>query len=260
MSGYIDDIVLLVAERVRPLEPFVARAAAHPDTVATVRQSLTRWLEPLEADVVDVTAVQHAVGELVTNAVEHSESAGPAAVTVTASLTSDGVLVCTVADTGRWRTPTRSPRGRGHGLAMVRGLVDLLDLTSSPSGTSARLHHRLHRPARLLAGAVLATTPTGLDDVSFALEEHGDRVHLLGPLDLRSADELRVLLQRAAHRAPDELVVDLSGVTHLGSAGVQVLHDLLAGEQPVRLTTRIGSPAEHVLEVVRLPYAPAPPY
>jgi anti-anti-sigma factor len=260
MSGYVDDIVLLVAERVTPLAPFSAQATAHPDAVGTVRRSLARWLDPVEADIVDVTAVQHAVGELVTNVVEHSESSGPAAVTVTASLTSDGVLVCTVADTGRWRTPSKSPTGRGHGLAMVRGLVDRLDLTTTRDGTSAVLHHRLHRPARLLSGALLATAPTDLDDVSFALEERDGRVHLVGPLDLGSADELRVLLQRAAHHAPDELVVDLSDVTHLGSAGVQVLHDLLAGERSVRLTTRIGSPAEHVLDVVRLPYAPVPPY
>jgi anti-anti-sigma factor len=260
VAGYVDDIVLLAAERVGPPAGFVIQQHAHPDTVAAVRDALARWLEPLEADVVDVTAVQHAVGELVTNAVEHSGGLGPDAVTVSASLTPEGALVCTVADTGRWRAQDPAPLDRGHGLAMVRGLVDRLDLASTDGGTSAVLHHRLHRPAQLLSATLVTTTPSGADEdpAPFAVETDGDHVRVRGSLDLRSADELRILLQRAAHSAREGLVVDMSGVTHLGSAGVQVLHELL-DDTTVRLAVPAGTTVERVLEVVRLPYDRLPP-
>ncbi|WP_051551267.1 SpoIIE family protein phosphatase [Nocardioides sp. URHA0020] len=263
VTGYVDDIVLLVAERTAPPAPLMVRGEAHPDAVASVREALARWLAPLEADVVDVTAVQHAVGELVTNAVEHSGAEGPGAVSVSASLEHDGDLVCAVTDNGRWLVPGATSLGRGHGLAMVRGLVDRLELSSGDAGTTAVLHHRLHRTAHLLAAT---TVPAASDDAdataerrAFAVEVVGDRARVGGPLDLSSADELRILLRRAAGRASAGLVVDLSGVTHLGSAGVQVLQELLAADDRVALTASTGTPAQHVLDVARLPYEPAPP-
>src|SRR4051794_4001879 len=210
VTGYADDVVLLAVERIGATAPFLSRQHARPDAVASVRDALAHWLAPLDADVVDVTAVQHAVGELVTNAVEHSGGRGPDAVTVSASLAPDGVLVCSVADTGRWRVQDPPSSGRGHGLAMVRGLVDRLEVSSTDGGTSAVLHHRLHRPARVLSGTV-APAAAGVDEAPapFALETDGDHVGIGGPLDLRSADELRILLRRAAHGARDQLVVDL---------------------------------------------------
>lgn len=256
VTGYVDDVVVLAVERVSPPAPFAAAHPAHPDAVGAIRESLARWLEPWEAEVVDVTAVQHAVGELVTNAVEHSGALGPDAVSVRASLGADGVLVCTVADTGRWRAPLSAAGGErwsGHGLAMVRGLVDGLDLSTTVRGTSAVLRHQLHREARLLAGTLPADADVEAAPAPFALEDRGDRLLVSGPLDLTSADDLRILLHRAAHSTTGDLVVDLSGVTHLGSAGVQVLHDLLASAGTVRLSAPAGSPAQQVLEVVQLP-------
>ncbi|MGY1827579.1 hypothetical protein [Blastococcus sp. SYSU DS0541] len=55
------------------------------------------------------------------------------------------------------------------------------------------------------------------------------------------------------------LTVDLTEVTHLASAGVQVLHrmrDQLAAQQQqlLRLEASPGSPAHAVLDLVRLPH------
>jgi hypothetical protein len=50
------------------------------------------------------------------------------------------------------------------------------------------------------------------------------------------------------------LLLDLTGVTALASAGVQVLHERLDGSSGLRLLAPVGSPAQHVLDLVRLPY------
>jgi hypothetical protein len=50
-------------------------------------------------------------------------------------------------------------------------------------------------------------------------------------------------------------VLDLSAVTHLGSAGVRILHELITTEgADVTLLAPFGSVAQYVLELVRLPY------
>ena len=83
------------------------------------------------------------------------------------------------------------------------------------------------------------------------------RVH--GPVDALAADTLRAdLLQLANGRYPDASV-DLTGVTILASAGVQVLLEVLAtiGENhQVELTfhTPTGSAAHQVIELTGLPH------
>ena len=48
--------------------------------------------------------------------------------------------------------------------------------------------------------------------------------------------------------------VDLSRVTHLGSAGVQVLHELAGEGSGVQLRAPYGSVAQHVLSLAQLPF------
>jgi anti-anti-sigma regulatory factor len=56
------------------------------------------------------------------------------------------------------------------------------------------------------------------------------------------------------------MTVDLSGVTHLASAGVSVLHQLTGRhdeqKSPLTLRAAAGSPARAVLELVGLSTAP----
>jgi ABC-type transporter Mla MlaB component len=81
------------------------------------------------------------------------------------------------------------------------------------------------------------------------------RVRVDGPVDARTATGLRHELLRRSRGGTVPLEVDLTGVTHLASAGVSALHHVAErhAEQHAALILRAapGSPAEHV---VALPY------
>jgi hypothetical protein len=68
---------------------------------------------------------------------------------------------------------------------------------------------------------------------------------------LRSAlAALRRVVSGAARRGG--LVVDLTGVTHLAAAGVQLLHDLAAEEPGLRFVAPPDRPAHAVLRLAGL--------
>ncbi|HEY6932259.1 MAG TPA: SpoIIE family protein phosphatase, partial [Marmoricola sp.] len=153
VSGFADDITLLAVQR-RPPPP-----ALHVDLPATVDSlrpalaALMQWLERQRAGTNDLMALAHAVGELVSNVIDHAyhlvEGAAEELFTLSAVLTRAGDAEVEVADGGAWREPER-PAERGRGLAMASGLVDHLELDRRREGTTARATHRLHRPVELL--------------------------------------------------------------------------------------------------------------
>jgi anti-anti-sigma regulatory factor len=179
------------------------------------------------------------------------------AVELVATLEPNGVLDLSVTDHGRWNDRPPHP-DRGRGLGMVSGLVDLLTIDRTDAGSKARFRKRLTRSAQLLTGS----TPKDLDadaEVPFGTEVEGDMMKVRGPVDLKSADNFRASLRRFSRGGTAELTVDLAGVTHLGSAGVQVLHEINAMDgASLHLRAPSGSVAQHVLELVRLPYDEAP--
>jgi anti-sigma regulatory factor (Ser/Thr protein kinase) len=85
-----------------------------------------------------------AVGEAVSNAVEHAtrDASHAVDVVVSAKATRSGVAL-TVADNGRWRTPRRLPGNRGHGRKLMSALVDTITITPSPQGTTVEMHKEL---------------------------------------------------------------------------------------------------------------------
>lgn len=259
-SGFTDDITVLAAQRVPLPEQLEMHVPAFPDTLRAVRQNLGDWLAALGVGQIDELALQHAVGELVSNAVEHAYGADTprqdAVVSVEACLLPGGIVEVEVADRGVWREPG-PPGGRGRGLAMASGFSDDLRVTRGPDGTRAVLRQRPSVPVDLLRGtASVPASPTA----PMTLHQEGAAVTVSGALDHRAADELRRRLSHATRGGTLAVVVDLAQVTHLGSAGVQVLYDeMLAGRRDatarVTLVAPPGSPAQHVLELVRLPYA-----
>ncbi len=165
-----------------------------------------------------------------------------------------------VRDRGRWPPgPEHRPGGQRHGLAIVRGMVDRLSLERSAEGTLATIRHRLGRPADMLVGAPSPQAPLHPRDEesAFRLRSEDARVDVGGHVD---ADHVETM-QRAlgALVALDRVVLDLEAVTHLPSVAVQALYDEQQGAsdrgQELVLFAPAGSPAQHVLETVRLPYA-----
>lgn len=253
-TGYDDDITLVALRRVEPIAPLLLELPAIPDAARAARADLGAWMAPLHVSVLDDLAVRHAVGELVANAAEHAyEQPGVQdQVRLTAVLEPTGVLAVQVVDDGRWRDRPDIPGNRGRGLALVRGFMDDLTLERGEFGTRATIRHLLTRPAVILRGV-----PSGrLGPVvarGFRLEVDGHRLAVVGDLDQEGADELRRALILSSRGGTRALEVDLSGVRVLTSAGVQVLLDARA-EGEVRLLAPAGSPAQHVLELVQVPY------
>ena len=185
-TGHTDDITLLAAGRRHPVADLVLTAPAEPRTLAAVRRALRSWLRELGAGEDTVSDVAHAVGELVTNAVEHAYAdedarrADPEAVRLDATLTPTGVLRLAVRDRGRWlaAAPVTDPDGplpgadRGRGLEMSTALIDRLTVDrgdgAGSAGTTATVEHHLTRPARLLSTAELVADDPARD------AEHAD--------------------------------------------------------------------------------------
>lgn len=253
-TGYRDDIAMLAVQRVQPTPPLSLVLPAVPDSASTARADLGEWLARLHVTTLDDLSVRHAVGELVANAVEHAyvdpDVHDQARVRV--ELGVDGVLELEVADDGAWRAGRPSPGDRGRGLALVRGITDELRVQRGTDGTRVTVRHRLRRPAVMLRG--VAGEPRG-DEAgrSFRVDVDGTQVRARGDVGDEEAEQLRTALDRSSQAGTRAIDVDLSGVSLLGSSGVQVLVEARAAGD-VRLRTPVGSAAQHVLELVHVPY------
>jgi serine phosphatase RsbU (regulator of sigma subunit)/anti-sigma regulatory factor (Ser/Thr protein kinase)/anti-anti-sigma regulatory factor len=266
-TGHTDDITLLAAQRVPVPADLELDLPAVPTSLAASRERIAAWLSRLGAAEQDIFALQHALGELLTNAIEHGGST--ASVTVRVHLDPAGQIEATVRDRGSWRSPVRQAH-RGRGLALAAQLVAYLDVEPSPDGTVASLRHPLTWPARLLdradatpvspAAPVTAARPAG--PAGFRIvEQPGDdeaRVSIEGPVDADTAARARQELLRRSRGGTVPMTVDLSAVTHLSSAGVSALHQV-AGQHaeqraPLSLCAATGSPAQIILQMTALPY------
>ncbi|MFC5176416.1 SpoIIE family protein phosphatase [Nocardioides taihuensis] len=260
-EGHDEDITVVAAQRVSPLAPLTLRLPAVRSSVATVREELHGWLARVDSRPLDEMSVQHAVGELVTNVVEHAYAGRlPGDVRVTMRQDPRGELVAEVADDGCWHDRPPGDPGRTHGLALARGLVDSLLIEGSETGTTVTARARLSRPAQLLQGRVPQAHPVAASRFRFGAHPGDDRrIDVGGSLDASNADELRASARRATAGGTRPLVLDLAGVTHLGSAAVQALHEVVAeGPAPPRLQAPRGSVAQQVMELVRLPHSTSP--
>jgi anti-anti-sigma factor len=103
----------------------------------------------------------------------------------------------------------------------MQGLVDEVDVASSPVGTEIRLSRRLGRaPARAGPVSLPATTPIPES------RGHVEVRQLIDDIDLNNATKLyREMLDGMSHDAIG-LVVDLSEVRHIDSTGIRMLHQL----------------------------------
>ncbi len=260
-TGYNDDVTLLAAQRRTPARPLQVTLDATIYAAREVRVRVREWLSEIGAADDDICDVVHAISEFVENAVEHGyATTPPAGIVVEASLSADGILHASVVDHGRWKDHREGAKGRGRGLAMAEALVSSAQITHGADGTTARLHHRLSRPANFVTDSVVSRAPSpGSAAAEFGcVVEGAGRIVVTGDVDTNSAPTLDRLVAVESRSGIAPLTIDLSGVTHLGSAGVSALS--AARERAGRhgsecvLVAPPGSPAHHVLSLVQMPY------
>ncbi len=266
-SGHADDVTILAVQRVAAPEPLRLDLRAEAGVVAMSHRAVGEWLRRAGVGAADVSALRHAVGELVTNCAEHAyldTAGGP--IRVTAELGPDGVARIEVSDDGQWRERRYAAGDRtgGLGLVLAGHVVDDLRMRPSATGTTATIRHTVRTPARMFTPDEVAPAPAADEPgVLLILDEPdggGSRVRVDGPVTADTAGQLARELQRLTRNGTGPLTVDLTGVTVLSSAGVAAL--LAARERSrahhtaLTLHAEPGTAARHVLALTTL--APEP--
>jgi anti-sigma regulatory factor (Ser/Thr protein kinase)/anti-anti-sigma regulatory factor len=269
-SGYDDDVTTLAALRLpRPARSLSVNLPAAYHNLAAARDAVASWLARLHTSQADREVLALAVGEAVTNSVEHAYPAqSPGSVHVTADLDADGVCTCRISDTGRWRAPEPVRGHRGFGLLVCERLVDACTVSHPPQrvgepfgsrGTTVTLRHRVRSPA-ILGSHVLtvaAERPMAYHSESVT-DGHRTTVRVTGTVDVTTDDRFAQDLSRAAHGGVLPLTVDLTKTTQLSSAAIHALHNmhaqLTAHQQELILVAPRDSTMALVLDLARLPH------
>jgi serine phosphatase RsbU (regulator of sigma subunit)/anti-sigma regulatory factor (Ser/Thr protein kinase)/anti-anti-sigma regulatory factor len=261
-TGYNDDVTLLGAQRRTPPQPLHMTVDATIQAARVVRSRLRQWLGEIGADASDISDIVHAISEFVENSIEHGYSTEVSGdVVVEATLTGDGNLRAAVSDRGHWKDYREGSRGRGRGLAMAEALVSESHVSHGAGGTTATVVHRLSRPANFIADTVVSrgTYRQPIDNEFVSMVSDAGRIDVSGDVDSITASTLDRQIAVESRSGIASLTIDLSAVTHLGSAGVSAL---AAARDRARkqggdcvLIAPPGSPAHHVLSLVQIPVA-----
>jgi PAS domain S-box-containing protein len=138
--GAPDDVALLTLRSVPIGDDFRFDFQTAPEALASMRALLRRWLRHAGGGEQEVAEITTACGEAATNAIEHAGSGGGRPFEVSGRLDGREVDV-SVRDHGTWRTPREGDQGRG--LALMRALMDTVDVQPTREGTTVRLRRML---------------------------------------------------------------------------------------------------------------------
>jgi anti-sigma regulatory factor (Ser/Thr protein kinase) len=114
---------------------------AEPASVPLSRHRLEHWLSNIDASPDDVFAITLAANEACSNAIEHAYGGERGFTFRLLAEHSSDVVMIKVLDSGRWRTPRGSERGRG--LRIIEQLMDAVDVQSTAAGTTVRMRKAL---------------------------------------------------------------------------------------------------------------------
>jgi anti-sigma regulatory factor (Ser/Thr protein kinase) len=117
------------------------RVPAEAASLRAVRERLRAWLGDARVDGRTAADVVLAVNEACANAIEHAVAPREPWIDLVAGHRGRSVVV-SVGDFGSWRRQRRRD-GRGHGLPLMRALMDNVDVEASPRGTTVRLERRV---------------------------------------------------------------------------------------------------------------------
>jgi len=138
-----DDVVLLAVQAMpAPEDALLCTVPALAEELLPLRRQLRRWLAARGANEREIAAMTLATQEACANAVEHAY--GLADATFHLAAVHDGPAIeIVVRDRGQWRPPRGENRGRG--MALMRALVDDVEVTRHDGGTTVRLLRRLEK-------------------------------------------------------------------------------------------------------------------
>jgi len=140
-DGYEDDVAMVLYHHPAPLD---ITFAAESDQLAPVRAKLRSWLRSCDISGRMTQDVLVAVGEAVANAIEHGNRHSPGQPVRLRAISTADQLRLTVSDTGRWRTSPPADRPlRGQGIALMRALMQRVDIKPGPSGTVVDMYVRI---------------------------------------------------------------------------------------------------------------------
>ncbi|WP_214405621.1 SpoIIE family protein phosphatase [Pseudonocardia lacus] len=257
-----DDVAFVLA-RLLP-GPLRLRLDAEPEQLGVLRRTVGAWCEAIGMSEDGLTDLQLAIGEAVTNSVEHAYLGRvPAGVDVGLDRLRGGAVAVRVVDGGHWRPPPDDPGFRGRGLSLIRDLAEELTVTPGADGTTVRFRipavpvdvPQTARSTRAVPSSEDATPPpeprtgavlrrrTGPD---------GAQLHVEGDLDLAGVADVRADLLAELDRAGTVTLV-LDRRCWISSAGVALLAELSRrADRPVRVRTPEGSPARRMLTLAGL--------
>jgi PAS domain S-box-containing protein len=138
--GTSDDVALLTLRNVPMTDRFRVNFPNAPEALASMRALLRRWLRHAGGGDEEVAEITTACGEAATNAIEHAGPGGGRQFEVSGRVHAHEVDV-SVRDFGSWRTPREGDQGRG--LSLMRALMDTVEVTPTPEGTTVRLRRTL---------------------------------------------------------------------------------------------------------------------
>jgi serine phosphatase RsbU (regulator of sigma subunit)/anti-sigma regulatory factor (Ser/Thr protein kinase) len=135
-----DDVALLAIESLPLGDSMELTLAAEPRVLSSLRRTIGRWLSAYHLGDEDRFNITLATSEAAANAIEHADGARQATFTVACEREPAGVRI-SVRDDGRWRDS--SPYGRGRGLAIMRALMDAVEIRRGDEGTTLVLTKRI---------------------------------------------------------------------------------------------------------------------
>ena len=140
-----DDVAILCLRAAPEAPPLVISIPPEPRALADVRASVRRWLVEVPLSEEAREDVVLACNEACANAVEHAYRRGRAA-PIRVSLSREATAIrIDIVDEGAWRRDGEDA-GRGHGMSLMRALMDEIEVRPSDEGTVVTMKRRITEP------------------------------------------------------------------------------------------------------------------
>lgn len=114
-----------------------------PGHLVEVRHQVQRWAARTGLPAPGVADLVLSSYEALANAAEHAYPSGHGPVDLVAVRTTDGRVLVTISDRGRWRPPPADPGFRGRGLLMIKALAHRVEVKQGAQGTTVHMEWTL---------------------------------------------------------------------------------------------------------------------